>query len=199
MILDVPYKSQLPYETSEEGERQWCGIVSLWMVLSYHLKEAAPGVEDLLQKYGDSVVAKGFQHKDFLQIVRDFGLRGFRKSWWAEPVAFPLMDKFLQEGESEEDIKDWAETNLEESLFTLKRMIDQGIPVIVSVNKEFSPSHSSHLIVVIGYENNTLIANDPLHKGPNYKISEGEFKNFWIRQAIIIKREIKGQKNTDTL
>lgn len=187
MILDVPYKSQLPYETGGEGERQWCGIVSLWMVLSYYLKEKAPEVEGLLQKYGEEITRFGFQHKDFLKIARDFGLHGFRKSWWAEPGAFPLMERFLREGESEEDIQEWAETNTNESLFTIKEMVESGIPVIVSVNKEFSPSHSSHLIVVIGYEGNQLIVHDPLHKGASYRIDEEEFKNFWIRQAIIIK------------
>lgn len=188
MILDVPYQSQLPFETGGEGERQWCGIVSLWMVLSYYLKEQAPKVEGLLQKYGENITNLGFQHKDFIKIARDLGLRGFRKSWWADPGVFPIMDKFLREGESEEEVKEWAETNLEEGLFTIKKYINQGIPVIVSVNKEFSPSHSSHLIVVVGYEGDKLIIHDPLHKGPNYKINEEEFKNFWIRQAIIIKK-----------
>lgn len=187
MTLDVPYKSQLPYETGGEGERQWCGIVSLWMILNYYLKGKAPKVEDLLRKYGAEVTRLGFQHKDFLKIARDFRLRGFRKSWWAEPGVQPLIEKFFAEGESEEDVKDWAETNTEEGLFTIKKMIDKGTPVIVSVTKEFSPSHSSHLIVVVGYEDSTLIVHDPLHKGPNYKVSEEEFKNFWTRQAIIIK------------
>lgn len=186
MILDVPYKSQLPYETGGEGERQWCGIVSLWMVLGYYLKNQAPKVEELLQKYGAEITNLGFQHKGFLKIARDFGLRGFRKSWWAEPGVFPLMDKFSQEGESTEDIKEWANTNIEEGIFTIKKYISQGVPVIVSVNKDFSPSHSSHLVVVIGYENGNLVIHDPLHKGECFRVGEEEFKNYWIRQAIIL-------------
>lgn len=186
MIIDAPYKSQLPYETGGEGERQWCGIVSLWMVLSYYLKDNGPTVEELLEKYGENITNLGFQHKDFIKIARDLGLRGFRKSWWAEPGVLPLIGKFLEEGEEGEDIKDWAKTNIEEGIFTIKKFIAQGVPVIVSVNKDFSPSLSSHLVVVVGHEGSDLIIHDPLHKGAGFKISEEEFKNYWIRQAIII-------------
>ncbi len=187
MILDIPYKSQLPYETGREGERKWCGIVSLWMVLSYYLKDKAPSVENLLEKYGEEISESGFQHKDFLKIARDFGLSGFRKSWWAEPGVFPVLEKFSAEGESDEEIKEWEETNFDEGIHTIRRYLNRKAPVIVSVNKDFSPSLSTHLVVITGYDPENLIIHDPLHKGPACKIKIEDFKNYWIRQAIIIK------------
>lgn len=187
MTLGVPYKSQLPYEKGGGTNRKWCGIASLWMVMAYYLKESVPKIEELLEKYGADFETGGFRHKDLLKIARDYNLRGFRKSWWAEPGAFQLMEKFVEEGETEDDIKDWTETNIEESLFTLKRLLDQGIPAIISVSPEFSPSGSTHLVVITGYEDSKLLIHDPLNKGESFQIPEGEFKKYWLRQAIIVK------------
>lgn len=185
MILDVPYQSQIPYETNEEVH--WCGIVSLWMVMSYYLKDKAPTIQNILDKYGQEYKNNGHQHKDLLKIARDYNLRGFRKSWWAEPGVQPLLEKFQTEGETQEDIDDWLEINLAESFTTLKSLIEQNIPVILSVNQDFSPSQSTHLVVLAGYEDNILTLHDPYKKGSNFKISEQEFRKCWLRQAIIIK------------
>ncbi|MBI4037387.1 C39 family peptidase [Candidatus Daviesbacteria bacterium] len=187
MILNVSYQAQLPYEDDPEVNKDWCGILCLWMVMSYYLKDQAPSVEQLLSKYGQQLKDNGFRHQDFLKIARDYNLRGFRKSWWAQPGVQPILEKFQQEGEGEQDIEDWLQTNLEEGIFTIENMINQNIPVIVSVNKEFSPSNTSHLILVVGCDDNNFIVHDPLHKGPNYKVSKEELKKYWIRQAIIIK------------
>jgi hypothetical protein len=186
MILQVPYQSQEPLETTME--RRWCGIASLWMVLAFHLGDQVPTVDDLLAKYGPDFEGNGFQHKDLLKIARDLGLYGFRKSWWAEPGVQDLYAKFKGEGESEEELQAWMETNLEEGIFTLEGLIDEKCPVIVSVSREFSPSDSTHLIVVIGYEDGALIVHDPYKKGPAFRVSKEEFKRYWIRQAIIIKK-----------
>lgn len=97
------------------------------------------------------------------------------------------MERFVVEGESEEDVKDWAETNVDEGVFILKRAADQNIPVITSVSPEFSPSGSTHLVVIVGYEGSNLVIHDPLNRGENFKISEEEFKKYWLRQAVVIK------------
>jgi len=156
------------------------------MIMAYYLRDQAPSMEELIKKYGIWLDKNNYQHKDYLKIVRDFGLSGFRKSWWVNPGAQPLINKFHAEGESEEEIAEWEQTNLEEGLFTIKKYIEKGIPVVASVNPEFSPSLSSHMIVVTGIEEDKLIIHDPLHKGANYQITEEEFKKYWLRQAIII-------------
>ena len=186
MILDVPYQSQEPPETTEE--RRWCGIASLWMVIAYYLKDQAPKVEELLDKYGTDFEQGGFQHKDLLKIARDFGLSGFRKSWWAEPGVNPLLQTFREEGESEKEIQEWLETNTKEGLFTIKKYLDEGQPIIVSLSPEFHDGQSTHLVVIVGYDDQDLILHDPYKKGSNFKISEEEFKKYCIRQAIIISK-----------
>lgn len=186
MILDVPYQSQEPLETSQE--KKWCGIASLWMVLTYYLKDQAPKVEELLEKYGADFESGGFTHKDLIKIAREFNLKGFRKSWWASPGVEEQIAKFKEEGESDEEIASWLDANIQEGFFTLGQFIQKGIPVIVSVSPEFSPSNSTHLVVVVGDEDNNFILHDPYKRGSNYKITKEEFKKYWIRQAIIIKK-----------
>jgi uncharacterized protein YvpB len=193
MILDVPYQSQKPYERDEEGEKKWCGIVSLWMVMAYYLKDAAPTTEELLEKYGQEFEFGGFEHKSLLKIAREYSLSGYRKSWWAAPGVSALIDKFKLEGESEAEVSDWLETNVDESLFMLEKLINQQIPVIISVTKDFSPEEDinkriNHLVVLVGVEDRDLIIHDPFLKGQNYKISKEEFKKYFLRQAIIIKK-----------
>ena len=188
MILNVPYQSQEPLEDGDV--KKWCGIASLWMVLAFYLKDKAPSPEELLEKYGSAFEHTGFQHKELIKIAREYGLRGFRKSWWVEPGVLPLLEKFRSEGESEEDINDWLDINLDESLHTLQKLIEKDIPVIISVNPEFSPGNSTHLVVLIGWENNQLIIHDPYKKGANYKISVKDFKKYWLKQAIIIRSKV---------
>lgn len=185
MILDVPYQSQLPLETTEK--RRWCGLASLWMVLSYFLKEKSPTLKDIFEKYGQNFEAGGFQHKDLLNAAREFGLRGFRKSWWAEPGVQTLLQKFKDEGAGEKDINDWTQTNVEEGVYTITSFIHQEIPVIVSVTPEFSPSETSHLVVVIGEGNDKFTIHDPYKRGPLYEISKEDFQKVWLRQAIVVK------------
>lgn len=186
MILEVPYKSQVEIESTEE--KKWCGLACLFMVMRYYLKESAPSLKELHQEYGEAFENNGYQHKDLLNIAKKHNLRGFRKSWWASPGDQQLIERFKEEGEGDADIKDWAETNLEEGLFTIEECIKNEIPVIVSVSKEFSPSTSTHLVVIIGVEEDDFILHDSYKKGENYKISKDEFKKYWLRQAIIVKK-----------
>lgn len=189
MILKVPYQSQIPFEN--EGFRKWCGIASAWMVIAYFLKDHAPKAEELLEKFGEDFESGGFVHKDLLKIAREYGLQGFRKSWWAEPGVQSQIDKFRSEGESEEEISKWIETNISESVYTLEQFINQGIPLIISVSPEFSPSKSSHLVVLVGDENDQFIIHDPYKKGANFKLSKKEFRKYWLKQAIIISSGTK--------
>lgn len=187
MILDVPYQSQQPLE--ENGAvRKWCGIACLWMVMAYFLKDQAPKIEQLLQKCGAEFEAAGFLHQDLIKIARVYGLSGFRKSWWAQPGIQALLDKFKSEGESDQDLSGWMEINIDESLHTLEQLIHQDTPVIISVNQDFSPSSSTHLVVLVGVEDDNFIIHDPYKRGANFKISQEEFKKYWLRQAIVIKQ-----------
>lgn len=185
MKLDVPYQSQIPLETTED--KRWCGLASLSMVIGYYLKDSAPPAQELVEKYAQDLEESGFTHQFLINIARDYNLRGFRKSWWASPGDQTLIEKFRAEGENDQDIKDWSDTNLEEGIFTIKSSIEKNCPVIVSVSPEFSPSNSTHLIVLVGYEDDNLIIHDPYKKGEGYKISEDEFKKFWLKQAIFIR------------
>lgn len=186
MILDVPYQSQKPYEIDKPGQRKWCGIACLWMIMAFYLKDAAPTIDELLEKYGGEFENNGFQHKDLLKIAREYHLQGFRKSWWAAPGVDDLITKFKSEGESEDEVTQWLQTNIDESFYTLEKLINQNTPVILSVSKEFSPSEDTHLVVLTGVEDEDLIIHDPFEKGENFRITRQEFKKFWLRQAIVL-------------
>jgi hypothetical protein len=193
MILDVAYQSQIPFE-EDPTNRKWCGLVCLWMVLKFYLKDQCPTLEDLIQIHGkpieEQVDKYGFFHKDLLKIARFYGLGGFRKSWWPTKTGQDtkiLMDKFLEEGESTEDTEAWLKTNIDESVFTISEYVKRGVPVIASVTPEFSPSTDNHLVLIIGEEEDSLYIHDPLHKGEKFKMAKDEFKSYSIRQAIIIR------------
>lgn len=190
MILEVPYYSQIQEGLEENAEKKWCGIACVAMVLGYYLKENAPKFEELLEKYGQKIEDGGFAHKDFIQIARDFGLRGFRKSWWAEPGVQTLISNFRNEGETDEEIANWMQTNIDESIFMLEQTVQKEVPVILTVTKDFRSSETrkriNHLVVLVGVEDDDFIIHDPLTKGENFKIPKEEFKKYWLRQAIII-------------
>lgn len=184
MILQVPYLSQQKIETGDQ--HQWCGIACLGMVLGFYLRENAPSLETLVQNFGTKLQNSGFAHKDIINFARVYGFRGWRKSWWAEPGNQYMLSKFRLEGETDEDLADWSESNINEGMYTIERSLQQKQPVIVSVNPEFSPSKSTHLVVVVGYENGYLTIHDPYLKGANFNIGEAGFRKYWLRQAIFL-------------
>lgn len=184
MILDVPYQSQEPLETTVD--KKWCGLACLWMVISYYINDAAPSAEDLVSQYGEEFEKNGFQHKDLLKIARNFEIWGFRKSWLPPVEAERLIEKFQTEGEREADTDIWEALVIEESFFSIGRLLSQKIPVIASVSSEFSNSNSTHLVVIIGEEGENLIIHDPYTRGEDFKISKKEFRKHWLRQAVIL-------------
>lgn len=185
MILDIPYQSQFPVEEANKDAR-WCGLTCISMILSFYFREKAPSLETLVQNFGSKLETGGFTHRDLINFTRVYGMRGFRKSWWASPGDQAMIEKFKADGETEEDINDWSETNVDEGLHTIERMINQKHPVMVSVSGEFSPSKATHLVLITGYENGYLTIHDPYKKGPNYKIGVEGFKKYWLKQAIFL-------------
>ncbi len=187
MKLDVPYISQLPLEDPNTSEKKWCGLACLAMVMKFYLKDAAPEAGDIVDKYSEDYEKNGYMHTDLLTISRENGLRGFRKHWWTTQIEASAVAKFKEEGETEEDIQDWLDMNFNESLYSIKSSLNQGQPVIISVSKEFCPSESSHLVVVIGYDQDQMLVHDPYTKGEAYSLATEDFKRYFLRQAIFIK------------
>lgn len=192
MNLDINYQSQEPLEKSDR--KDWCGLACLYMVLNFYLQNESPSLSDLHQKFGTTLEAKtnfqtvGLEHKDILRIAREYGLKGFRKSWWAEPGVFPLFEKFLAEGESEEEIEKWMRGNKDEGVFALKKAVSENMPVIVSMDNKFAQTKTTHLVLVKGFNDNKIIVHDPYKNGADFSINEEDFKNHWLRQAIFIYR-----------
>lgn len=66
--------------------------------------------------------------------------------------------------------------NNKSTIHEIRHYINLGLPAIINYNEPFS--NTGHYAVVVGYDKNRIILNDPWN-GKNYKISEHEFVSRW--------------------
>ncbi len=81
--------------------------------------------------------------------------------------------------ESEENLK-IIKDNM--TLCNLKQYLDQGIPVIVSLWTEPLPywhKDSAHAVVVVGYEGESLLVNDPKYPDAPQNVTQDAFMEAW--------------------
>jgi len=195
-IIEVPHLVQFYDIEDDKWQSRSCGIVSLAMVLAYwgvkiNLKEL---IETGLRVDGYSKQAGGWYDSGLCRIARSFGLMSFRKSW---VPAKRDKEFFTSEGCTEEDLAGYEEVTLSEGIFSLKKAIDHGIPLIISIHKNWGQKNSGHLAVLNGYfESDGQIegfyVNDPIgatYKHKNQLIKIDKFMNGWKKRAVYIRKK----------
>lgn len=154
--LDVPYISQYANNLEKETQKSACGLACLKMTFDFldkkvnieTLNDEREYLKGRLPEYGSS-------HQMLVILLRNHGI-----------LAYP------QEFRADSDLTSKTPAAFEGNyiLFGLEKIcskIDQGLPTIVSVWKNFSEVGKYHLVLVVGYQRNkegkveNIIVNDP--------------------------------------
>lgn len=180
MQLDIPFFSQLDNQVPEELRRSVCAIACIKMILDYKngnidfltiLKEA----EWIGQK--DKA---GWTHEVLVRVLRNHNVLAYRQEFVAHSINLDTQSALEA---------DQTPRFCEEGIDKIKRSIDSNNPVMVSVKAGFSQNKEDHIILIIGYTQDSLIIFDPiLHTDQNPQtVSLNRFKEYWKKLAIFVE------------
>ncbi|MDB5260691.1 MAG: hypothetical protein JWN37_922 [Candidatus Nomurabacteria bacterium] len=163
--LEVPYYSQYIDISDPFWMLRGCGAVSLKMVLDFH-RVPTPDLVMLCNELKD----RGGYHME--------------NGWIHDQLVEYVCEKGMH-AERKEGL-----TSLKEILNSL----ENGNPVIASVEKRVLEQKRFHMIVVTGYENGMIIYHDPEYtnkeRGQNRSCTQAEFMNYWRGMVILISKII---------
>ncbi len=161
----VPFFSQFLDIDAVEWKKKSCGIASLAMVIEYYKPETV-SVNSLLQQgilNGAYLKNLGWIHQRLALLSETYGLQGlsYDLSGTDKKIAYGQFKDFLKDG-----------------------------PVIASVHYKFDPASTiPHLVVINGFEGDTIYYNDPAASSANKKISATDFLKAWKKRFIVIRPE----------
>ena len=178
--LNIPFFSQLDDSVPEEHKRSVCALACTKMILNS--RGSILAFEDLYtesQAVGHKECA-GWTHETIIRLLRNHKVLAYRQEFLAHSI-----DLIIGVGQVAPHTEDFVEKGITK----IKKSIDENNPVIVSVKANFSNNKEDHMVLVVGYENDTLITLDPiLNSGQNpLKVSIEEFKKFWKKFAIFVE------------
>ncbi len=178
IVILKNFKHYSQHEHIEKDQNVSCGVTALAMVMNYVCEEYALTPEEIKKKANDikgHIEGVGVSHEHLTFSARNNGYCVYREEFYNK-----------QENESTEALKNY-------SYKKLKKLIDDGIPVMVSINFK----KGSHLTVLIGYkEKDGKIEEwyfaDPEKKGEEWKVTlnDEEFKNVFRYRVIIVYKHI---------
>lgn len=189
MILDVPYYSQFKDTQSQAWQDKACGIVALKMILDFYQQHGNLTVNELYQKgldLGGFLENVGWYHHSLANIAQTLGFSAITRNWNIQSDHLP---KLKSRGFREEDLQIMRDQQLEEGLFTLKKELEAGHPMIVPLPRGFTPGGSGHLVVLIGFDGEGWVLHDPDDRerpGSRVRLNNGQFLRLWEKRAIII-------------
>lgn len=161
----LPSYSQLLDVADPVMRHQACGAAALAMVLGASGLERAPSVDEVLKKGLASDAyrqERGWLHRELAAVARSYGVNAHPEDWSGDDL-----------------ICAWEH---------LQDAVARG-PVVASVDPSFSPSASSHLIVVCGLEDGSATIYDPFRAGRNevrYEVPLEFLRDHWTRRIICI-------------
>jgi hypothetical protein len=190
MILDVPFYSQIKDTQKEEWKELSCGIVALKMVLDFY-GPTNLSIDELYQKgldIGGYLENVGWYHHSLALLAKQLGFQAITRLWG---LPEEYAQKLKNRGFNESELQILEDQQLDEGILTLKKELENGRPVILSVSKGFGREGRGHLVVLIGSDDQGFILHDPfevIRPGKEFKITFNEFKQAWTRRAIIIRQ-----------
>jgi uncharacterized protein YvpB len=180
--LTVPFYAQ--HEIIENGKGSVsCGIVCIKMVLDFAGKDKTE-IHDLIEEaeiVGNKESA-GWSHETLVRVLRNHGVLAFRQEFKSHTVSLEDKKGF----ENIEETKNFIELGIQK----IKNSIDLGFPVLVSVKPGFGENGGDHLILIVGYGDDSFFANDPQRKGHEkdpMRVSVEKFKEFWKGLTIFVE------------
>lgn len=188
----VPYFSQKEDEIKHFYDLKACGLTSLRMVLAYYDR----GVDmDMLADLASSAGAftqRGWLHTGLIDIARGLGLHGYRINYdqLKNKDLHQALEVFDKEGYTVNELEYFKESFHFARKFgpieDFKRLIGLKIPVIVSMEKSYSQTTGSHMVVITEVGEDSLTVNDPWDNGQQHLIPLDYFLVHWTNRAIVI-------------
>lgn len=193
----VTYISQKDEEAMAKYGPRACGITSLRMVLSFWgTNTTLFELDELIEKHKAFNENLAWVHSGLINIARNFGLKGYRINYqMLNEEDLPKAEQvFSAEGAKLDEIKlfedsfKFAKQNGE--IADIDRLVNSKIPVIASMERSYASTKDTHMIVIIGEEEDKFVVNDPWTFGPNFEISKEEFMKHWTKRAIVISKAV---------
>ena len=131
-----------------------------------------PDIDTLIQRgvemnaFGEH----GWIHDQLVHLARNHGVHAYREEY--RSFADLLAQRLIQGG-----------------LQKIIKTIEEGKPVIVSVEKGFEPSDKFHQVIIVGYENGAFLYHDPEtpnDSGTYLSIPIENFLPHWRHLAIFV-------------
>jgi len=162
-IPEVPFYSQFKDIVSPKWKKVSCGIASLAMVIDYYGTDEI-SANDLLKEGiedGAYISNAGWSHRGLVLLSEKHGMKG---------ETYDLSN----------------ETRREAFEFFVRQLKDG--PAIVSVHYKMEPDNPiPHLVVINGFDGDTIYYNDPAAKTPAKEISKQDFLKTWKKRFIVIR------------
>lgn len=177
MHLDVPFFSQLDDQIPVDLQRSVCAIACIKMVLDSHM---IPNTFADLLKEANIVGGRessGWTHETVVRVLRNHGIHAYRQEFKAHEINLETGDPIPAIHSTE-----FANNGISK----IRDMIERGNPVFASVSAGFSDNTEDHVVLVIGYDENTLTILDPLQAPESNPVhmSLTDFMRFWKRLTI---------------
>lgn len=161
MKLSVPYYSQFIDTQDTFWMLRACGITCFKMVVEFYGKET----------------------EDIVTLCKEAELRGgyHMTNGWVHDYLVAKAGECGLQARREEGL---------ESLNLLEQSLINGNPVIVSVEKRVLEQTRFHMIVLVGYENDTFLYHEPestdKEKGKFHTCTKSQLMDYWRGKAIFI-------------
>lgn len=195
----VPFFSQHDARVEAASRHEFCGLMSLYMVLCYwseQQQKAAPSLAEV-SDYALSIDGldeeHGWLHTKLAETARHFGYPAVARSWFRRPSDLAAMRKQQRLGSDTEEQYYTTQVNAE-FLVTLRRLLVEDIPVILSVKAGFGANGTNHLVVVTGIDpdGEHVLVHDPQYHnetGKNREVAAETLLQFSNFNAIVVYDE----------
>lgn len=181
--LNVPFYAQREIVSDDEKDGA-CGIVCVKMILDFFF-DTEFDVHDLL-KEGYIVGGKSnkeWNHETLVRVLRNHGIQSYRQEF----ISHDVLDFDLSRGELNQER---TEQFIDFGIYKIKKSIDEGNPVMVSVKPGFGMNESSHIVLIVGYDDSNFYFNDSQRLSTNehpLQFSIEDFKTYWKNFAIFVE------------
>ncbi|MEX0919520.1 MAG: C39 family peptidase [Candidatus Saccharimonadales bacterium] len=194
---DVPFFSQFDSNISETWQNKYCGIVSLYMVMSYfwqqNNKKDAPSLNEVSLaglESGSYKADVGWEHTGLANLARDYGFRAVVRSWFIRSGDLEIMNNQGRLSNSKEE-KFYVGMVQDEFLHTLYNLLADKLPLIISVKPNFGSNGSDHLIVITAINDDLSMVkvHDPQEElsAANQEIKVSYLLKYCNFNGIIVK------------
>lgn len=163
MPYNVPLYSQIADISSVAWKQKGCGVADVAMVVDFYKPKSTTVQKVLEEGISSGAYQKnvGWKHDGLAGLAKKHGLVG-------KTVDLSKLQK-------------------DAALDEFKNVVIEG-PVIASIHRGFNPkSPYGHLVVITGFDKDTIYYNDPGKHDGKREVSVTDFMNGWKRKLIVIR------------